>query len=147
MNTMTRIHSLEYTLDGLPALTLNNHRGDILVVPDGAPGEVRITLTSNQPVDFDLEARADGTRVTVMIPHLPAEAAAGISFNLGALSFALGGGLRVDADVHCPPDSAQPHRLSVSLCLPRPYRSFVSDNIGYVNYDSPALLFRINDLH
>ena len=107
MNTITRSHSLEYTLDGLPELTLNNRHGDIHVLHDGAPGEVRVTLTSNQPVDFDLvEARVDGTRVTVMIPHLPAEGTSGISFNLGALSFALGGGLRVDADVHCPPDAA-----------------------------------------
>lgn len=106
MSTMTRSHTLEYTLDGLPELTLNNHRGDLHVVHDAAPGEVRITLTSNQPVDFGrVEARVDGNRVTVTIPHLPADGASGISFNLGALSFALGGGLRVDADVHCPPDA------------------------------------------
>lgn len=107
MTTMTRSHTLEYTLDGLPELTLNNHRGEIHVVHDGAPGEVRVTLTSNQAVDFGLvESRVDGTRVTVTIPHLPAEGTSGISFNLGALSFALGGGLRVDTDVHCPPDAA-----------------------------------------
>lgn len=107
MTTMTRSRTLEYTLDGLPELNLNNHRGDIHVLHDGAPGEVRVTLTSNQPVDFDLvESRVDGTRVSVTIPHLPAEGASGISFNLGALSFAFGGGLRVDADVHCPPDAA-----------------------------------------
>lgn len=107
MTTMTRSHTLEYTLDGLPELTLRNHRGDIHVHHDAAPGEVRVTVTSNQPVDFDLvESRVDGTRVSVAIPHLPAEGTSGISFNLGALSFALGGGLRVDADVHCPPEAA-----------------------------------------
>jgi hypothetical protein len=107
MTTMTRSHTLDYTLDGLPELALNNHRGDIHVLLDGAPGEVRITLTSNQAADFDLvESRVDGTRVAVTIPHLPAEGTSGISFNLGAFSFALGGGLRVDAEVHCPPEAA-----------------------------------------
>ena len=106
MTTRTQSHSLEYTLDALPHLALNNHRGDIDVHHDAAPGEVRITLTSNQPVDFDLvESRVDGARVTVTIPHLPAEGTSGLSFNLGALSFALGGGVRVDVDVHCPPDT------------------------------------------
>ena len=106
MPTMTRSHTLEYTLDGLPELTLNNHRGDIHVLHDGAPGEVRITLTSNQSVDFGLiESRVDGTRVAVTIPHLPADGTSGFSLNLGVFSFALGGGLRVDADVHCPPEA------------------------------------------
>jgi hypothetical protein len=107
MTTMTRSRTLDYTLDGLPELTLNNHRGDIHVLHDGVPGEVRITLTSNQSVDFDLvQSRVDGTQVAVTIPHLPAEGTSGISFNLGVFSFALGGGLRVDADVHCPPEAA-----------------------------------------
>ena len=106
MPTMTRSHTLEYTLDGLPELTLNNHRGDINLIHDGAPGEVRITLTSNQAVDFDLiESRVDGTRVNVTIPHLPADGNSGFALNLGVFSFALGGGLRVDADVHCPPEA------------------------------------------
>lgn len=106
MPTMTRSHTLDYTLDGLPELTLNNHRGDIHVLHDGAPGEVRITLTSNQSVDFDLiESRVDGTRVAVTIPHLQADGTSGIAFNLGVFSFALGGGPRVDADVHCPPEA------------------------------------------
>lgn len=114
MTTMTRSRTIEYTLDGLPELTLNNHRGDIHLLHDGAPGEVRITLTSNQPTDFDvIEPRLDGTRVSVTIPHLSAEGTSGLSFSLGALSFALGGGLRVDVDVHCPPDAA--------LCLETKY--------------------------
>ena len=106
MPTMTRSHTIEYTLDGLPELTLNNHRGDIQVLHDGAPGEVRVALTSNQAVDVDLiESRVDGNRVTVTIPHLPADGTSGFSLNLGVFSFALGGGLRVDAEVHCPPEA------------------------------------------
>lgn len=107
MTTITSNHTLEYTLDGLPELTLHNHRGDVRVIHDGAPGEVRITLTSNHPVDVDLvDARVDGTRVAVTIPRLSAEGTSGVSFNLGALSFAVGGGSRVDVEVHCPPEAA-----------------------------------------
>jgi hypothetical protein len=107
MTTITRNHTLEFTLDGVPELTLHNHRGDLQVLHDAAPGEVRITLTSSQPVDVDLvESRVDGTRVAVTIPRLPAEGASGLSFSLGALSFAVGGGPRVDVDVHCPPEAA-----------------------------------------
>jgi hypothetical protein len=106
MTTTTRTRTLEYTLDGLPELSLTNHRGDIRLSHDGAAGEVRITLTSNQPVDFDaVESGVDGNRVTVNVPRLPSEGTSGISFNLGAFSFALGGGLSVDADVHCAPDA------------------------------------------
>lgn len=107
MTTMVRSHTLEYTFDGLPELTLNNHRGDIRVVHDAAPGEVRVTLASSQPVDVgSIDSRVDGTRVTVVIPRLSAEGASGLSFSLGALSFAVGGGPRVDVEVHCPPEAA-----------------------------------------
>ena len=107
MTTMTRNHTIEYMLDGLPELTLTNHRGDIHVHHDGGPGEVRITLTSRQPVDFDaVESGADGNRVTVTVPRLQSDGSPGISFNLGPLSWALGGGgATVDADVHLAPEA------------------------------------------
>ncbi len=107
MTTMTHTHTIEYTLDGLPELTVNNHRGDIRVVHDAGPGQIRVTLTSNQPADFEaVDSRADGNRVTVTIPRLPADGSPGFSFSLGSFSLALGGGLAVDVDVHCPPEAS-----------------------------------------
>jgi len=119
MSTTTRSHTIEYTLDGLPELTLANHRGDIHVSHDGAPGEVRITLTSNHAVDFGaVEHRADGNRVAVTIPRLASDATSGMSFTLGALSWALGGGVTVDADVHCAPEaqlSLETHQGDITI--------------------------------
>lgn len=108
MMTTTQTHTLEYVLDGLPQLRLNNHKGDLHIVHDADPGVVRIRLRSHRPVSFDaVEARVDGTTVVVVIPALTdSEDGPGFSFRLGGFSLFTGlRGATVDVEVHLPPQA------------------------------------------
>jgi hypothetical protein len=106
--TTTQTHTLEYVLDGLPTLRLNNHRGDLHIVHDAEPGVVRLRLHTHRPVDFGpVEANVDGAVVTVRVPPLSdPEGGPGFSVSIGSFSWSAGAsGVRVDVEVHMPPQA------------------------------------------
>ena len=105
MATATQTHTIEYVLDGLPRLRLKNHKGDIRVFHDAAPGTVTVRLYSHRAVSFeDVSSSADGTTVTVDIPQLTdADAGSGFSFRIAGISLFAGfHGPTVDVEAHLP---------------------------------------------
>lgn len=105
MMTTTQTHTLEYVLDGLPHLRLNNHKGDVRVTHDADPGVVRIALHAHRPVSFDaVQERVDGTNISVTIPQLAEpEGGTGFTFRIGGLDlFSAFRGTTVDVEVHLP---------------------------------------------
>jgi len=108
MMTTTQTHTLEYVLDGLPTLRLNNHKGDLHVVHDAEPGVVTLRLHTHRPVDFGpVEACVDGNVVTVRVPALSdPDGGPGFSVSIGSFSWSAGSsGVRVDIEVHLPPQA------------------------------------------
>ena len=109
MMTTTQTHTLEYVLDSLPTLRLNNHKGDLHIVHDAEPGVVRLRLHTHRPVDFSLvEATVDGSVVTVRVPPLSdPDGGPGFSVSFGSFSWSAGSsGVRVDIEVHLPAQAA-----------------------------------------
>ncbi|GAA1163750.1 DUF4097 family beta strand repeat-containing protein [Ornithinimicrobium humiphilum] len=97
--------SRSFADDAPISLQLTNHRGDVEILTDAAPGTATVELQADREVDLSaVDLRCRGGVLTVDVPALEDPAGSrGFSFSLGPLHFSAGDdGVTVDVVVHVP---------------------------------------------